>query len=118
MASPLVPKRPARLVDRHLDNNVDSGRQCVPNTVEVAVSIRRTVIIHHDVDPFHINPPTKNIGSDENTLLECFEGRVALDTIDGDENIIITLIGYVPFLLSQTRVNADTWEIARDKKLV
>jgi hypothetical protein len=86
--------------------------------VEVAVCIRMTVIIHDDVDPFHINPPTKNIGSDENTLLERFERGVALDTIDRDENTISSLISYVPFLLSQTRVNADTWEIARDKKLV
>jgi hypothetical protein len=28
------------------------------------------------------------------------------------------LISYVPFLLSQTRMNADTWEIASNKKLV
>jgi len=58
--------------------------------VEVAVSIRRTIVIHDDVDPFHINPPTKDIGSNENTLLKRFEGGVALDTIDRDENIIIS----------------------------
>ena len=57
--------------------------------MEVAVSIGRTIVIHDDVDPFHINPPAKDVGSDENTLLERFEGGVALDTIDRDENIII-----------------------------
>ncbi len=58
--------------------------------MEVAVSIRRTIIIHDDVDPFHINPPTKDIGSNENTLLKRLEGGIALDTIDRDENIIIS----------------------------
>ena len=58
--------------------------------MEVAVSIRRTIIIRDDVDPFHINPPTKDIGSNENTLLKRLEGGIALDTIDRDENIIIS----------------------------
>jgi hypothetical protein len=58
--------------------------------VEVAISIGRTIVIHDDVDPFHINPPTKDIGSNENTLLERLEGGVALDTINRDENIIIS----------------------------
>jgi hypothetical protein len=57
--------------------------------MEVAVSIRRTIIIHNNVDSFHINPPTKDIGSDENTLLERLKGGVALDTIDQDKNINI-----------------------------
>ena len=56
--------------------------------VEVTISIGRTIIIHDDVDPFDINPPTKDIGSDEDTLLKRLEGGVALDTIDRDENII------------------------------
>jgi len=58
--------------------------------VEVAVSIRRTIIIHDDVDSFHIDPPAKDIGSDEDTLFECLEGGVAIDTIDRDENIKIS----------------------------
>jgi len=56
--------------------------------VEITVSIRRTIIIHDDVNPFHINPPTKDISSDEDTLLECLKGGVALDTIDRHENTI------------------------------
>lgn len=66
-------------------------RQCVPNTVEVRVSIRGTIIIHNDVDTFYINPSTENIGSDKNTLLERLEGGVALDSIDRDKNTIIPL---------------------------
>jgi hypothetical protein len=58
--------------------------------MKVAVSIRRTIIIHDDVDPFHIDPPAKDIGSDENTLLERLEGGVALDAIDRNEKIIIS----------------------------
>jgi hypothetical protein len=57
--------------------------------VEVTVSIRRTIIIHNDVDTFHINPPAKDVGSDKNTLLERLEGGVAFDTIDRDKNTII-----------------------------
>jgi hypothetical protein len=57
--------------------------------VEVTVSIRRTIVIHNDVDTFHIDPSTKDIGSDKNTLLERLEGGVAFDTIDQDKNTII-----------------------------
>jgi len=73
-----------------------------PDTVEVAVSIRRTVVVHNDVDPFHVDPPTKNIRSDEDTFLECLESSVALDS----------------FFLGLAGVNTDTREIARNKKLV
>jgi hypothetical protein len=55
--------------------------------VEIAVSIRRTVVIYNDVDPFHVDPPTENIRSDEDTFLECLEGGVALDSINRDMNI-------------------------------
>jgi hypothetical protein len=58
--------------------------------VKVTVGIRRTIIIHDDVDTFHINPPTKDVGSDKDTLLECLEGGIALDTIDLDETPTIS----------------------------
>jgi hypothetical protein len=50
--------------------------------VKITISIGRTVIIHDDVDPFHVDPPTEDISSDKDTLLECFERGVALDTIN------------------------------------
>jgi hypothetical protein len=57
--------------------------------VKVTVSIRRTIIIHDDVDTFHVDPPTKDIGGDKYTLLERLEGSVALDTIHRDKNTVI-----------------------------
>ena len=55
--------------------------------MEVTVSIRRTVVVHNDVHTFHIDAPTEDIRSDEDTFLECLEGSVALDTINRDMNI-------------------------------
>ena len=49
--------------------------------MEITVSIRRTVIIYNDVDTFHVNASSENISCDKDTLLECFEGGVALDTV-------------------------------------
>jgi hypothetical protein len=50
--------------------------------MEVAVSIRRTVVIYNNVDSFHVDTPTEDIRSDEDTLLECLESSVAFDTIN------------------------------------
>jgi hypothetical protein len=54
--------------------------------VEVTVSIWRTIIIHNDIDPFHVDSPTKDIRSDKDALLECLERCVTFDTIDPDMN--------------------------------
>jgi hypothetical protein len=55
--------------------------------VKITISIGRAVIIHDDVDPFHVDPPTEDISSDKDTLLKCFERGVALDTINQEINI-------------------------------
>lgn len=52
--------------------------------MKVTVSVWRTIIIHNDIDPFHVDPPTKDIRGDEDTLLERLKGGVAFDTIDQD----------------------------------
>lgn len=57
--------------------------------MQVTVSIRRAIVINNDVDTFYIDPPTKDISSDKNTLLERLEGGVALDSINRDQNTII-----------------------------
>lgn len=82
-----TPSSPSR--DKHLDSNVDLVGQCVPNTVKVTVSIRRTIIIHDDVDTLHVDPPTKDIGGDKNTLLKRLEGSIALDTIHRGKDTVI-----------------------------
>ena len=50
--------------------------------MEIAVSIRGTVVIYNNVDSFHVDTPTEDIRSDEDTLLECLESSVAFDTIN------------------------------------
>jgi hypothetical protein len=52
--------------------------------VEVAVSVRRTVVINNDVDTFHVDPSTEDICSNEDTFLECLESGVTLDSINQD----------------------------------
>ena len=53
----------------------------LPNTMQIAVSIRRTIVVDNDIDTLYINTTTENIGSDKNTLLECLESGVAVDTM-------------------------------------
>ena len=48
--------------------------------MEVAVCIRWTVIVHHNVDTLDIDATTKDICCDQNTLFEIFECSVTLDT--------------------------------------
>jgi hypothetical protein len=55
--------------------------------VEVTIGIRRTVVIYNNVDAFHVDAPTEDIRSDEDTFLECLESSIALDTINRDMNI-------------------------------
>jgi hypothetical protein len=57
--------------------------------MKITVSIRGTIIIHNDVDTFHIDPSTKDIRRDKDTLLECLEGGVAFDTVDQDKDTVI-----------------------------
>lgn len=45
--------------------------------MEVTVRIRRAVIIDDDVDTLNINTTPEDIGSDQDTLLECLESLVA-----------------------------------------
>ena len=49
--------------------------------MEIAVSIGRTVIIDYNVDTFHINSSSENVGSHQNPLFERFESSVTIDTV-------------------------------------
>ena len=80
IARPLVPKRPARLhTGLARDATPQTKRSYVPDTVEIAVCVRRTIVIDDDVDTLNIDTTTEDICRDENTLLEGFEGRVTVN---------------------------------------
>lgn len=49
--------------------------------MQVAVSIRRAVIIDDNVDAFDIDSTAKNISGDQNTLFKGFERRVTTDSV-------------------------------------
>lgn len=72
------------------------------NSVQVAISIARSVVRDGNVDTLDIDTTTKDVSGNENTLLKVLELLVALDT----------------FLLSKTTVDADGREVAFAQKLV
>ena len=61
----------------------------LPNTMQIAVSIRRTIVVDNDIDTLYINTTTENISSNENSFLKCFEGGVSADTV---ENVSLRFI--------------------------
>lgn len=48
--------------------------------MQVAVSVGRAIVVDYDVHTLHINPATEDICGDQDTLFECLERCVALDT--------------------------------------
>ena len=84
--------------------------------MQIAVSIRRRVIIYDNVHSFDINTTSEYIGSNKNTFVKGFEGGVSVDPAVGIHipfDINENCDG--PFLLLQTGVNADAGEVARHK---
>ena len=62
------------------------GERCinVPNTMQVAISIRRTIVVNDDVHALDINATTEDIGGNEYTLFESLESSVTVDTLRGN----------------------------------
>lgn len=56
-----------------------------PNTMEVTVSIRGTVVVDNDVDPLDIDTSTKDISGYQYTLFESLERGIAADSTLGKE---------------------------------
>jgi hypothetical protein len=52
----------------------------VPNTVQVAICITRSVIVDDDIDSLDVNPTAEDVSGDKDTLLEVLELRVTGDT--------------------------------------
>lgn len=53
-----------------------------PNTMKVAVRIRRAVVVHDNVDTLNINTTPEDVGGDKDTLLKRLERLVAGDTVE------------------------------------
>jgi len=88
--------------------------------VKVRVGIRRGIVIDNDVYSLDINATTENIGSDEDAFFKGLESRISTYTKPGYQVSGSEMEGDsgLPFLLGKTRVNTDTWEVARDEQLV
>ena len=56
-----------------------------PNTMEVTVSIRGTVVVDNDVDPLDIDTSTKDISGYQYTLFESLERGITADSALGKE---------------------------------
>jgi hypothetical protein len=70
--------------------------------VKVRISISRSIVVDDNVDTFHIDTTSEDVGSDQDTLLESLELLVSTDTL---------------FLL-ETRVNSDRREVALSEESV
>jgi hypothetical protein len=67
------------LICQYYKRNIEIS--ALPDTVEIAVSIGRTVIIDYNVDTFHIDSSSENISGHQNPLFERFESSIAIDTV-------------------------------------
>lgn len=48
--------------------------------MQVAVSVRRTVVVDHDIDTLNINTTTEDVSGNQYALLKCLERGVPADT--------------------------------------
>jgi hypothetical protein len=48
--------------------------------MQVAVRIRRAIIIDDDIDSFNIDAAAEDISSNKDSLLECFESRITANS--------------------------------------
>ena len=55
----------------------------VPDTMEIAVSVRRAIVIHDDIDALNINTAPKDVRSDQDTGFEQLESLVTFDSTTG-----------------------------------
>jgi hypothetical protein len=55
--------------------------------MQIAVSVRRTIVVDNDIHTLNIDPTTKNVGGDQYTLFKSLECCV---TINSDKTLAIT----------------------------
>jgi hypothetical protein len=58
----------------------NEGKWHVPNTVQVAICITRSVVVDDDIDSLDIDATAEDVSGDKDTLLEVLELRVTGDT--------------------------------------
>ena len=52
----------------------------IPNTVQVAICVTRSVIVDDDIDSLNVDATAEDVGGDKDTLFEVLELRVTGDT--------------------------------------
>ena len=115
MARPFVPNRPARLKGmnfRVCSRDAEMGD--IPDAMQITVCIWGTVIVDYNVHPLDVDPTTKDVRCNQYTLFECLKGGVSVDTARNRSAAlpVTNKVRFVPLLLLQTRVDADTGKIA------
>lgn len=88
--------------NKHNSQTLGTEPTSPTNSVQVTVSISRSVVRNRNVDTLDIDTTTKDVGGNKNTLFEVLKLLVALDT----------------FFLTKTTVDADGGEVAFAKELV
>ena len=101
IAKPLVPKRPARLHNRVSVTANSERKHDAPDTVKVAVSIGRAIVVYDDVYTLDIDTTTENVCCNKDTLLKGLEGGVTSDTNERTlvESLRQTITRYSPLFL-------------------
>ncbi len=60
---------------------LSSNQENVPNTMEVAVSVRRAVVVNDDIDSFDIYATTEDVGGNKDALLERLKCGVTTNAV-------------------------------------
>jgi len=60
--------------------NNEQENDDIPNTVQITVCIRRTIIVNDDIYSFDINTTTKDIRGDKDTFFKSLECRITTNT--------------------------------------
>ena len=63
------------------NHHTSTERADLPDTMQVAVCVRRAVVVDDDVHTLDINTTAEDISGDEDTLLECLERCVPRNTM-------------------------------------
>ena len=50
----------------------------LPDTVKIAICVRRTIVVYYDIHPFNIDATSEDICGNENTLFERLESCVTV----------------------------------------
>lgn len=88
--------------------------------MEVRVGVRGSVIVDDNIHSLDIDAAAKNISGHKDTFFKSFERGIPADTKWNCQldNPKIECEPNEPFLLGKTRMDADTWKVTSNEKLV